>query len=327
MKIQELQLTAFGPPAEVLKLHQRDLPEPGPGEVRVSVLAAVVNPADFNVIAGTYGILPPLPATAGAEGVGVVESVGADVDSALFAPGTRVIAPMRLGWWSGGFIEKAKRLIPINEPALSDEQAAMLAVNPPTAYNMINEIVTLPEGGWLAQNAANSGVGRCVIQLAKAQGLRTINLVRRDELVDELTAIGADAVFTAESFSKDAVKEITGGAPVMLGLNATSGKMLKLLSKCLSPSATIVTYGAMSREPFTLGNASLIFKDLRARGYWISRWYQTTPPAQIHALMQVLAKSELNVRVAATYSLADWAKALTHAAGESRDGKILIRPS
>jgi len=326
MKIQELQLTAHGHPADVLQLSERELPEPGPGEVRVRVLAAVVNPADFNVCAGTYGILPPLPTVAGAEGVGVVESVGAEVDPALFAPGTRVVAPMRLGWWSGGFVEKAKRLIPINEPNLSDEQAAMLAVNPPTAWGMIHDIVTLPEGGWLVQNAANSGVGRCVIQLAKAQGLRTINLVRRAELVDELRALGADAVFTKDTFSKEALKETTGGAPVLLGLNATSGPMLKLLSKCLSPSATIVTYGAMSREPFTLGNGSLIFKDLRARGYWISRWYQTTPPAEIFTRLQALAGSGLEVRIAASYPLADWGKALTHASGESRDGKILIRP-
>ena len=79
--MKSLQLTAFAPPAESVRLVEVPGPRPGPDQVLVAVEAAAINPSDFLIITGRYGALPALPARLGAEGVGVVVEVGSDVDS------------------------------------------------------------------------------------------------------------------------------------------------------------------------------------------------------------------------------------------------------
>jgi len=322
----QLVITANGRPEDVLELKDRELAAPGPGEARIRILAAPINPADLNICEGTYGLRPPLPAVGGVEGVAVIDELGEQNGPSLTV-GTRVLCVSHFGWWASHAVVKTKRLTALNAPDLSDEQAAMLSVNPYTAWGLIHDMVELPKGAWLVQNAANSGVGRCVIQLAKQLGLHTINLVRRESLVDELTALGADAVFTGESLDREKVKALTGGAPVLLGLNATSGPMLRALTKCLTESGTVVTYGAMAREPFTLGNGSLIFKDLRARGYWLTRQRKALGHEALGERLQALARANLEVSVEASYGLADWRSAIEHAQRDSRSGKILFTGS
>src|SRR2546425_4584369 len=79
----------------------------------------------------------------------------------------------------------------------------MLGINPPTAALLLNESIDLRPGDWVAQNAANSGVGRSLIAIAKARGLKTINFVRRPELVPELQAVGGDLVIVDQSGGRD----------------------------------------------------------------------------------------------------------------------------
>ena len=76
---QALAFTVAGKPEDVLRLETRDMPTPGPGQVVVRMLAAPINPADFNFIEGTYGVAPTLPQVAGLEGVGQIERTGVAV--------------------------------------------------------------------------------------------------------------------------------------------------------------------------------------------------------------------------------------------------------
>ena len=73
--------------------------------------------------------------------------------------------------------------------ALSDEVAAQFYVNPPTALGLL-KVLGAPQGKWVLQTAAASVLGRMLIQLAKHQGVRTINVVRRRGAVEELKALG-----------------------------------------------------------------------------------------------------------------------------------------
>jgi D-arabinose 1-dehydrogenase-like Zn-dependent alcohol dehydrogenase len=153
---------------------------PAQNEVLIGVEFSPINPNDLMVAQGIYAFRPPLPAVIGNEGVGRVLAVGPGVESVRL--GDRVLAPPSSFTWRERIVISAGGLSAL--PADADpQQLAMLAINPPTAALLLSEYVDLQPGEWVVQNAANSGVGRWVIAFAKTRGLKTVNIVRRPELV------------------------------------------------------------------------------------------------------------------------------------------------
>lgn len=204
-------------------------------------------------------------------------------------------------WRTHALVADADRaLLRVDKNGLTPAQVATVSVNPCSAYRMLKDYVDLVDlsvktfqrdsaaggGAWFVQNGANSGVGRAAIQLGKLWGLRSINVVREREdpdataaLKQELIDLGATVVVTESEFLgrefRDQLKqEYTrmGKEPLMLGLNCVGGKSATAMSKCLSQSGYLVTYGAMSKQPVMLPTGLLIFKDLRFHGFWLSRW-------------------------------------------------------
>ncbi len=323
-----LRYHSTGRPADVLTLETESAPDPAVGEVRLTVLAAPVNPADINQIEGKYGKQPSLPATPGAEGVARVESAGPG--GSTLSPGDLVLLPPGAGSWRESLTTAAQDLVRI--PAdLDILQAAMLRVNPPTALLMLTQYTDLNAGDWVLQNAANSGVGRCVIQIAKARGLHSLCVVRRPELIPELEALGADAVILDRREDMASIRERTGGAKVRLALNAVGGDSATGLAAALAPGGTLVTYGAMSKQALKVPNGFLIFKDLRVRGFWLTRWFENATVEErgpvFDELIALASAGRLTVPVENTWPLGEFAAAVDQAQREARSGKILFRMS
>jgi len=319
------RLTAFGANPPALSLEEIPALAPGAGEVLVRMLAAPVNPADLNVIEGTYGELPSLPCTIGNEGVGVVEQVGSSVHG--FSVGQTVL-PLSFGTWAEKMVVPAESLIVLPD-GLDPLQAAMLAVNPATAWRMLHDFALLEPGDWIVQNAANSGVGRAVIQLAKALGLRTLNVVRRVELVEELEKIGGDVVVTEETNLREKVLVLCGGKVPKLALNAVGGASALNLANALGEGSPLVTYGAMGRQPLKIPNSLLIFKNLSFHGFWLRRWKETASPNDVREtyrkLSAYLLSGVLHTPVHKTFPLSQALEAVAEAAREKRSGKVLLR--
>jgi trans-2-enoyl-CoA reductase len=318
-------LPRFGNPLEVAVCNRVPVGSPSDGEVLVSVDYAPINPADINVLEGKYGSLPALPAVPGVEGVGtVVESRAVG-----FSAGQRVLLPGTFGTWREHGVVEASLLIPVPD-AIPAQQAAMARINPATAYCMLREFESLEPGDWVVQNAANSGVGRSVLQIAKIRGLRTINVVRRGGLESELMREGADVVLEDGAHLAERIREAAGSGNLRLGLNAVGGESALELAKALSDSGTLVTYGAMARQPLRIPNGLLIFKNLRFCGFWVSRWYREAPRDAVSALFSDLftwiGEGKVRTPVEAVYPLERIREALEHACRQFRGGKILLHP-
>jgi mitochondrial enoyl-[acyl-carrier protein] reductase / trans-2-enoyl-CoA reductase len=322
---QRLVFRRTGRPADVLEAEAFEPRPPGPGEVLVKILAAPLNPADLNTIEGTYGVKPPLPAVPGIEGCGVVEASRSDD----FIPGMRVMFLRRADIWASHTTLPAEVLFALPE-GIDPLQAAMLKVNPATAWRLLHGFETLHRGDWVVQNLGNSAVGRCVIQLARDLGIRSVSFVRKAEQAPALLALGADHVLTDDEDGMTAAREILGGAQASLAFNAVGGDSALRLAKLLKEGGTHITYGAMGRKPVTLPNGLLIFRDLRVRGLWVTRWSETATTAEVRETYQQLASrvaaGALVQPVDRTFGLDEWHQALARLDAPDRSGKVLFTP-
>lgn len=317
----------FGPAHEVCACV--DAPDPGPpgaGEAVVRIEAFPINPVDLLTIAGEYADRPELPATPGSEGAGLVEAVGPGVTNVK--AGDRVLLMGRNNW-AARKRDKAKALLPVAAD-VDPLQLAMLKINPATAALMLKNHGNLKPGHWLIQNAANSGVGRLVIRMAKAQGFRTVNVVRRQELVEPLKKIGADVVVVDGDGLAMRVREATAGADIRLAIDAVAGAATLRLSECLGDGATVVNYGRLGGEPCMISPNRVIFAGVTLTGFWLVRHLSAMSEAERRALYAGLAgrvaAGELATEIEAVYAIADIQKALARAAREGRGGKVLVRP-
>lgn len=324
--MKAVQIQAFGQPLEVARCVELPDPgEPGADQALVKLEAAPINPSDVLTLSAQYGTLPKLPAVPGNEGVGRVEAVGAAVQNVK--PGDVVLLPVGVGTWREKLLAPAARLFPL-PPGADLQQLAMLSINPPTALLLLRDVIELKEGDWVAQNCANSGVGNYLITLAKLRGLKTVNIVRRENLIAPLKKLGADAVVVDGPDLHKRIAEATGKAQVRLGIDAIGGDATARLAHSVAPGGTVVNYGAMSGEPCRVTQQDLIFRNVTLRGYWLAHWFSQSKPADQIALfgqlIELVATGKLHTPVAATYPLSRISDALVHAMQPSRDGKILL---
>ena len=314
-----------GNPADVLRVETQPWPEPAADEAVVQMRAAPINPADLNAIEGKYPARPQLPAIPGFEGAGVIVDVGADVTT--IKTGALVVLPHNIGTWREALAVKANDLVAV-PPEVEPVHAAMLKINPMTAWRLLHDYVDLKNGDWLIQNAANSAAGRAVIQIAHDLGYKTVNVVRREELIDELRAEGGDVVLVDGENLREEVKNATGGAPIRLGLNAVGGESALRLANTLDPGSTIMTFGAMSLQPLKIPNGLLIFKDLRFRGIWINKWYDNAMMQErmdaFRSLFEMAKRGLLKTKVEKAYAIDEAKAAVAHAARGKRSGKIIF---
>ncbi|HEY1583632.1 MAG TPA: 2-enoyl thioester reductase domain-containing protein [Chthoniobacterales bacterium] len=324
--IRAIVYEAHGKPEEVLRLAEQSLAAPAPNEALVRLLAAPINPADLNQIEGKYPIRAPLPATPGFEGAGVIEAVGDAVENVALQD--QVILPHDLGTWREKAIVAADKLTVVPND-IAAEQAAMLKINPITAWRLLHDFVRLKKGDWIIQNAANSGVGQAVIAICRELGYRTVNVVRRLELIEELRAAGGEVVLLDHDNLRAAAAEAIGGAPIRLGINQVGGESALRMAKIVAQEATIVTIGAMSLRPLTMPNGLLIFKNLHFTGFWVNKWYEQATAAEraetFAQIFDLARRGLLQMKVERAYSLGEFSEAVARAREERRSGKVIFR--
>ncbi|MEM7403835.1 MAG: zinc-dependent alcohol dehydrogenase family protein [Pseudomonadota bacterium] len=325
--MKRVQLTGLGKPEEVCTVARVEAAgAPAANEVVVAIKAAAINPADRQIMEGRYPGPTAFPANLGIEGAGEVVAVGDEVSNLMV--GDRVMSLGRENW-----VERVRgdaAMFVKLPPAIAWEDAAQLKANPPSAHLMINNYVDLEAGDWIVQNAANSAVGRHVIRLARTRGLKTVNVVRRDSLIPELEAIGADLVLVDGDDLGKRVRDVLGAdAKVRLAIDAVAGAATMRLADTLSNGGTVVNYGFLDGNPCLLSPHQAVFQGISLTGFWLAGYLPHAERSEVEALYAKMAQhfidGELDVPVEAQYALDDVQKAVAHANAEARSGKILLR--
>jgi NADPH:quinone reductase-like Zn-dependent oxidoreductase len=325
MVMKAIQIEAFGNPAEVMKLVDvPDVGAPGEGEVVIALEASPINMSDLLMISGRYGYRPKLPAIVGAEGVGRIVAVGSGVTH--LKAGDRTVVPYPSAAWAERIKADARVLRPLGAGDVN--QLAMLSINPATAWLLLTEFVTLQRGDWVIHNSANSGVGRALIGIAKSLGLKTVNVVRRDDVVADIKAIGGDVVLVDGPDLAKRVASETGKAPIALAVDGVADISTTGLLACLADKGVHVFYSAISGKPLVAPAQPLIFRDISIRGFWLANWFKTATPDKItemyDRLTPLVASGAISSPVAGTYHFGQSAEAV--AVASKNRGKALFIP-
>src|SRR5947209_15662644 len=159
--MRQLQLVAFGEPSEVIELNTVSEPALGQEDVLVSMEAAPINPSDFLLVRGMYGVRPDLPFPVGAEGVGRVTQTGSKVDVALQGKRVLILPTLEQGTWADQVVVPVRNLVPMSDEA-DPLQVSMIGINPVTAYLLLYRYVSLIPGAWIYQNSDKSAMRQVI---------------------------------------------------------------------------------------------------------------------------------------------------------------------
>lgn len=321
----------FGPAIDVVAGEKYLPPAPGPTQVRVRMSLASINPSDLVTISGAYASRTPLPFVPGFEGVGVIESVGADVPD--LSVGQRVLPLGSAGAWQDMKTTDARWCFPVC-PELTDEQAATTYVNPLTALLMVRQYA--PRGSApVALNAAASTIGRTIIRLLNDAGHQPIALVRnpssRALLADlELTAVVCTTEAGQRNDLRATLHEITAGRGLAVAWDTVGGAEGADLFRSLSHGGTLVHYGLLSGRPLPpllnteRADARVVMFRLRD---WVHTAERSALAGGLDDAYRLVLDGTAAATVAAVYPLPEVRDALRLHAAAYRNGKVLLRPN
>ncbi|APW59388.1 zinc-dependent alcohol dehydrogenase family protein [Paludisphaera borealis] len=320
---------SFGGPSEVLRIRDVPTPEPGPGEVRVRMIASPINPSDLMVVEGRYGVLPTLPSTPGFEGVGVVDKAGPGLMGRLVVGKRVAVINSKGGNWAEYAVIPWRQARPIAAD-IPDDQAATFFVNPATALAMVRHVLKVPKGEWLLISAAGSTLGKMIIKLGKHDGFKTLCVVRRSEAKAELVALGADAVISSSEGSvPEQVRAITGGDGPRYALDPVGGEAGTAIFRSLGTGGRLIVYGSLTGQPIEVDPRLVISGRRVVEGFWLGFWMRDRSiPASLLLFREIAAlirNDVLTSEIGASYALDDIVPAVREAAAVGRGGKVLLK--
>src|SRR4030095_11711345 len=241
--VRQLQLLAHGEPSDVIELNTVAESALGQEDVLISMEAAPLNPSDFVLVRGMYGIRPAFPSPVGAEGVGRVTQTGSKVDRTLQGKRVLILPTYEQGTWADQVVVPVRNIVPMSDEA-DPLQLSMIGINPATAYLLLNRYVSLMPGDWIGQTAANSAMGQYIIALARLMGVKTLNVVRREEAAEQARNWGGDrVVLQGDNLHKD-IEEALDGKKLSLVLDTVGGTPVGELAKSLKTGGARFLFAA-----------------------------------------------------------------------------------
>ena len=315
--------------ADVLRLDELPVPQPGKGEVRLRVDAFGLNRAEVVFRQGRYFFQPKLPSRIGYEASGVVEAVGEGVDAALVGQRRSTVpcfAADAYGVYGEVAIVPAYALAAYPE-RLTPVEGTAIWMQYLTAYGALVQHGHIGAGDFVLISAASSSVGLAAIEIVKAEGAVSIATTRTAAKKAELLSLGADHVIvTGEEDLVARVKEISGGKGARVIFDAVAGPWVEKLAEAASHGGVIYLYGALSgtATPFPLVRS--MRKSLAIQGYTL--FDVVSDPAKRAVAQQYvydkLAAGVFTPRIAKTFPLSQVADAHRYMESNEQVGKVVV---
>jgi NADPH2:quinone reductase len=321
--MKAIQIAKAGGP-EVLEVRDLEEPRPEAGQVLVRVEAVGVNYIDTYHRTGLYPqVLPYVP---GLEGAGEIKALGAGVSG--LQVGDRVTWANRMGSYAEAVAVPVPVLVKVPE-GVSSQAAAAAMLQGMTAHYLVDGAFALKAGHTCLVHAAAGGVGLLLCQWAKAKGARVIGTVSTDAKAALARAAGADEVVLYSQVDFEAeVKRLTGGAGCEVVYDSVGQSTFEKSLNVLKPRGCLVLYGQSS------GPVASFSPALLARGSFF-----LTRPTLFHYIAEradlewragevlgAIAAGRLDVRIGATFPLAEAAEAHRALEGRKTTGKVLLIP-
>ena len=324
--MKAIQFSSFGKASAVAELVDIALcASPCEGEVMVRLWMTPINPSDLLHFAGRYSSPAELPSFAGGAVLGKVVELGKGVNHLSVDDVVIAVNTLRSGWQELGIYKaQSLRALPKAEPAAM----SLMAANPPTALLMLENFCQIQKEDWIIQNAANSSVGVSIIQLARTKGFRTINVVRRADLVTTLQEMGGDIVLVDGDDLADRVRSLVGSDRIPLGIDAVAGAACGRLASCLTRDGTVINYGLLSGDSCQISSSDVLFRNIQLKGFWYADWVKRAEPNQVKnlfdRLINLFETGKLKIPIEKVYPLDLYRLAFAHAEKEGRLGKIVM---
>ena len=301
-------------------------PDPGPGEVRIKVLASAVNFPDLMQTRGEHQHKPTVPFVPGMELAGVIDAVGEGVTR--FKAGDAVC-----GGGRGGMAEYA--VLPAatlrrKPDGLTFSQAAGYAVAYLTAYVAFERCARLQPGEWVLVHGAAGGVGLAAVDLAQLMGARVIAASASDHKLEVIAREYApDATVNVTGGFRERVKALTGGKGADVIYDPVGGDVFDESIRCIAFGGRILSIGFTSgRLPVLPVNIALIkgFSVMGVRAGEYGRQFPEKGAENHEAIWKLADEGKVRPRVDAEYPLSGWREAFDSLADRKVIGKTVVRP-
>ncbi|MFW5826030.1 MAG: NADPH:quinone reductase [bacterium] len=320
--MRAIVINEFGGP-EVLQLRDVDDPKPGEGEVVVRLHAAGVNPVETYQRSGSQGYNRPLPFTPGADGAGVVEAVGADVDR--LAVGDRVYtAGSKTGTYAELALCSVDQVNPLPQ-SLSFEEGACLWINYGTAYRALFQRGAARSGERVLIHGATGGVGVAAVQWARYRGLDVYATHGSSDGRALLAGNGVANLFSHRDENHGAqILEATGGEGVDLVVEMLANVNLEADLDMLAHGGRVVVVG--SRGTIEITPRKLMGREADVRGLMLGK-AADEELAEIHAMIAAAgANGALRPVIQKTLPLGEAPEAHRAVMEDPSHGKIVLTP-
>ena len=315
--------------ADVLKLEDLPLAEPGKGEVRMKVEAIGLNRAEIMLRKGQYLETPQLPSRLGYEAAGVIDAVGPDVTGLRIGDRVSTIPSFPMSQY-GVYGESA--IVPAYAAAkypdkLSAIEGAAIWMQYLTAFGALLEYGGLKKNDSVLITAASSSVGLAAIQITKAAGGVAIATTRGVDKKAFLLVAGADHVIvTDEENLVEKGMALTSGKGVRLVFDPVAGPLLEQLAAVAAPGGIIFEYGALAPHPTPFPLFPALAKGLTIRGYTLFEIVKN--PEMLKRgkeyIYQGLESGSLKPIIDRTFPLTEIAEAHRYMASNQQKGKIVV---